>query len=175
MPQPAVGPAGAETVRLRACLVENYARLHRRLSMRLGCADLARESLHDAWVCLGERRAAPAADCPQAYVYRVACNAAVDRLRADRPWRTRDEADLPALLEAVPDGGAGPAVLAELRSELRAVAGAAARLSRRDQAVLAAVSLDEQTRRQVACRYGLSLRKVDTALRRARDCCAAPG
>ncbi|ARP96341.1 RNA polymerase sigma factor [Bordetella genomosp. 13] len=175
MPPPTAGPAAADTVRLRACLVEDYARLHRRLSMRLGCADLARESLHDAWVCLGERRAAPMAGCPQAYVYKVACNAAIDRLRAEGLWRAAHEAGVPALLEAVPDAGAGPAALAELRSELRAVARAVARLSRRDQAVLAAISLDEQSRQQVAGRYGLSLRKVDTALRRARDCCAAPG
>ncbi|SAI65810.1 RNA polymerase sigma factor [Bordetella ansorpii] len=167
-----VRPSDPAPAGLRDCLVEHYASLHRRLARRLGCPDLARESLHEAWLRLGDSAASQALRCPQAYVYRVACNVALDQLRARRPLQALDDSEA-ARPEEVPDARPGPQALAELRSDLRAVADVIGRLSRRDQAVLAALQLEDMTREQVAGRYGLTLRTVDTAMRRARHGCAA--
>jgi RNA polymerase sigma-70 factor (ECF subfamily) len=46
------------------------------------------------------------------------------------------------------------------------------RLPRRHRAVLEALRIEEMTRHEVASRYGLSLRSVDTALQQALSYCA---
>src|ERR1700754_1577918 len=83
---------GARRILLRDCLVVHYDRLHRRLLRHLGCADLASDCLHDAWLRLGDMAVSAAIQSPQAYVYRVACNIAIDRLRSSRPWQQTDDA-----------------------------------------------------------------------------------
>ena len=59
---------------------------------------------------------------PDAYLLQMAVNVAtdqyVDRLRQARPWHYADGAE--AVLEQLADGAAGPATLAEVRSELAA-------------------------------------------------------
>ncbi len=155
---------------LQAHLATHYARLHRRLTRYLGCAELASDSLHDAWLRLAGKPAPPASSM-DAYVCRVACNLAVDRLRQARPWHYADGAE--AVLEQLADGAAGPATLAEVRSELAAVDRAVACLPRRHRQVLFGLRLEDATRDEVAARHGISLRSVDTLLRQALDHCAA--
>lgn len=59
---------------------------------------------------------------PDAYLLQMAVNVAtdqyVDRLRQARPWHYADGAE--AVLEQLADGAAGPATLAEVRSEVAA-------------------------------------------------------
>ncbi len=161
--------AGAEPGRaLRDCLVANYQRLHRRLQRHLGCADRASDCLHDAWLRLGDMAVLPAVQAPEAYVYRVACNVALDRLRGERASFQVQEPEL----EAFADPSPGPEAVAEARSELRALERAMQRLPRRHRAVLEALRIEEMTRQEVARRYQLSLRNVDTALRLALRHCA---
>ena len=74
-----------------------------------------------------------------------------------------------ALIEPAP----GPALIAEMRSDVMAVERALQRLPRRHRAVLMALRFDEMSRQEVADRYRLSLRNVDTALRQALDRCRA--
>lgn len=150
---------------LQVFLVANYARLHRRLMHHLGCPDLASDSLHDAWIRLGDRTSAQAAQSPEAYVYRVACNAAMDRLRAERPWQGADGAQ--ETLEHLADQSPGPELIAEARSDLQAVERAMQLLPLRHQHILVALRVHELTREEVAVRHGLSLRRVDTTLRQA--------
>jgi RNA polymerase sigma-70 factor (ECF subfamily) len=54
----AAPPCGSHGALLRECLAANYSRLHARPMRHLGCPDLATESLHDAWLRLGEPAAA---------------------------------------------------------------------------------------------------------------------
>ncbi len=158
---------------LRDVLVANYVRLHRRLTRHLGCADTASECLHDAWLRLGAMQARPAVQSPEAYVYRVACNIALDRMRSDRSWQyTRDaEAELQSFADQAP----GPELIAEARSDLQAVEQAMQQLPVGHRTILIALRIDGMTREEVAVRSGLSLRRIDAALRRALACCAAPG
>ncbi|MGK5051809.1 sigma-70 family RNA polymerase sigma factor [Janthinobacterium sp. RB2P8] len=161
---------------MQAVLESNYRGLHRRLTRHLGCAELASDSLHDAWLRLGTLAAgdgAPLAHSPVAYVFRVACNAAMDSLRRNRAWLYADEGDGEAgLVDFLADTAAGPERLAELHADLRRLAQAVDLLPRRHQQVLEALRVDELTRQEVAERHDMSLRNVDTALRQALDHCA---
>jgi RNA polymerase sigma factor (sigma-70 family) len=152
---------------LNAFMARHYEHLARRLTWHLGCADLARDSLHEAWLHLAGKDAFATVDNPAAYIYRVACNAATDCLRADRPWQQAGEAAFEHLIDERP----GPGDIAEARSDLAAVARAMQRLPRLHSAVLVALRIDEVPRQEVANRYGLSLRSVDTALRKGLECC----
>ena len=167
---------------LQAVLEGNYAALHRRLARHLGCAELASDSLHDAWLRLGRLAAGEAdadgaalAHSPVAYVFRVACNAATDSLRRNRAWLYAGEGageDDAGLVDFLADTAAGPERLAELHADVRRLAQAVALLPRRHQQVLEALRVDELTRQEVAERHDMSLRNVDTALRQALDHCA---
>jgi RNA polymerase sigma factor (sigma-70 family) len=154
---------------LRDCLAANYGRLHRRLLRHLGCADLASDCLHDAWLRLGETCVSETVQNPEAYVYRVACNVAIDRLRGERALYFTGASD--GELEQLADHAPGPDVVAEARSDLEAMARALQRLPRLYGAILVALRVEEMPRQEVADRYGLSLRTVDTTLRRALECC----
>jgi RNA polymerase sigma factor (sigma-70 family) len=158
-------------VMLRDCLVEHYDRLHRRLLHHLGCPDKATECLHDAWLRLGDMTAAATIQCPEAYVYRVACNLAMDRLRSNRHWQYMDDTD--SQLEYLADKSPGPDCIAEARSDVEAMVLAVQRLPHRHQAILFALRIDEMTRHEVAATHGISLRQVDTVLRQALDYCSA--
>lgn len=150
---------------LQAHLAAHYNALHRRLERQLGCADLASECLHDAWLRLGERRSKESPANPDAYIYRVACNLAMDSLRTRKRWLGLN--DEGADVDVIADLQPGPELIAEARSEVAAVDRAMQRLPRRHQSVLLALRWHEMSRQEVARRHGVSVRKVDTALRQA--------
>ncbi|MGF6346871.1 RNA polymerase sigma factor (sigma-70 family) [Variovorax sp. W2I14] len=155
---------------LREYLVTNYERLQQRLVRHLRCTDLASECLHDAWLRLGHVEVHAPVQSPDAYVYRMACNVAMDRMRSSRSWQYTGDGD--AGIEHLADESPGPDHVAAARSDLAAVERALQRLPRRHRTVLVALRIDEMTRQEVAQRYALSLRSVDTALRQALDYCA---
>lgn len=155
---------------LQGFLCANYEALRRRLTRHLGCPDMAGECLHDAWLRLGHLEVQAPVQNPSAYVYRVACNVAMDRMRGNRAWQYT--ADAGSEIEQLADDTPGPERIAQARSDLAAVQRAMDRLPRRHRTVLVALRIDEMTREEVAGRYALSLRGVDTALRQALDYCA---
>lgn len=155
---------------LRECLAANYARLRQRLQRHLGCPDLASDCLHDAWLRLGEMNVSEPVQSPEAYVYRVACNLAMDRLRSNRSWQYAT--DVASELEALVDHSPGPDLIAEARSDLEAFERAMKRLPRRHRLALIGLRIEEKSRQEVADWLGISLRSVDTALCQALDYCA---
>jgi len=155
--------------RLQDVLAGNYAGLHKRLTRQLGCPDLASESLHEAWLRLGGAVLVREPENPEGYVFRVACNAAVDLVRASRTLRSREDAEA---LDGIQDDAPGPERIAAARASVRALDRAYRRLPGRHQTILFALCVDESPRREVAARHGLSLRNVDTALRQAIRRCA---
>lgn len=155
-------------IALRDCLTANYDRLHRRLLRYLGCADLASDCLHDAWLKLGETDLPATVSHPEAYVYRVACNLALDHMRGGKVWQSlADFDDLDSLIDPLP----GPDQIAEARSELAAVERAMQSLPYRCQSVLFGLRINDLTRHEVATQHGLSLRRVDTVLRQTLEHC----
>lgn len=156
---------------LQTFLAANYVRLHRRLLRHLGCPDLASDCLHDAWLRLGEMNASEPVQNPEAYVYRVACNLAMDRLRSARVWQFADETG--AAIDLVADGAPGPQRIAEARSDVMAVDRAMRCLPHRHQSILLGLRVHEMSRQEIAVRQGLSLRRVDTVLQQALEYCAS--
>lgn len=156
---------------LQDFLAANYTRLHRRLLRYLGCPDLASDCLHDAWLRLREMASPASVQSPEAYVYRTACNLAMDRMRGNRHRQYTGDADTE--LDHVVDDAPGPDRIAQARSELAAVERSIGCLPRRHRSVMLALRIDELTRQEVAARYDISLRSVDTTLRQALDYCAA--
>jgi RNA polymerase sigma factor (sigma-70 family) len=164
------GSRGECGTALRACLTENYDRLLHRLARYLGCPDQASDCLHDAWLRLGDMDVPAGIRFPEAYVYRIACNLALDRIRSNRGSQSlTDFDDLEGLVDPVP----GPDRIVESRSELAAVDRAIRSLPYRSQSVLFDLRINDLTRHEVATRLGLSLRCVDTILRQTLDHCAA--
>lgn len=153
---------------LRDFLAANYARLHRRLLRNLGCADLASDCLHDAWLRLADASTPVYVQNPNAYVYRVACNVAMDQLRGKRSSQYDDEVAVEHLTDPAP----GPDLIALARSDLAAVERAMQRMPYRHRSVLLALRIEEKTRQEVADEYQVSLTNVDTMLRQALDHCA---
>ncbi|MPS29347.1 sigma-70 family RNA polymerase sigma factor [Pigmentiphaga sp.] len=154
--------------RLQEVLTGNYVGFHKRLTRHLGCADLASESLHEAWLRLGGAMLVREPGNPQGYVFRVACNAAMDLLRADQVLRPVDGS---TALEGVVDEAPGPERIAAARASVRALDRVCRGLPGRHQAILFALRIDEAPRQEVAARYGLSVRNVDTVLRQALRRC----
>lgn len=153
---------------LRDFLAANYARLHRRLLRNLGCPDLASDCLHDAWLRLTEASAPVCVQNPNAYVYRVACNVAMDELRGRRSAQYDDVEAIEHLTDPAP----GPDLIALARSDLAEVERAMQRMPYRHRSVLVALRIEEKTRQEVADEYQVSLTNVDTMLRQALDHCA---
>lgn len=154
--------------RLQEVLTGNYVGFHKRLTRHLGCSDLASESLHEAWLRLGGAMLVRSPGNPEGYVFRVACNAAMDLLRAGQAL---GPADGNAALESVVDEAPGPERIAAARASVRALDRVYRGLPGRHQAILFALRIDEAPRREVAARHGLSVRNVDTALRQALRRC----
>ena len=148
-------------------LAVNYARLHRRLLRNLGCPDLASDCLHDAWLRLAGTSVPVFVQNPNAYVYRVACNVAMDQLRGTRSSQHDDEAAIEDLTDPAP----GPDLIASARSDLAAVERAMQRMPYRHRSVLVALRIEEKTRQEVADEYQVSLTSIDTMLRQALDHC----
>ncbi|WP_447774093.1 RNA polymerase sigma factor [Variovorax boronicumulans] len=156
---------GCSRTALSAFMVGHYDELFHRLVRHLGCRDLAGDALHDAWLRLVGLQGFHELDNPGAYVYRVACNAAIDRLRVARPWLSMDGGGV--VIDSVADHAPGPELIAEARSDVMAVDRAMQRLPHRHRSILVALRVHEFTREEVAARHGLSLRRVDTTLRQA--------
>lgn len=154
--------------RLRHHLSGSYAALHRRLTRRLGCADMAGECLHETWLRLARPVAGEVRNA-DAYVFRMACHLAIDRLRAQVSWLSLDDpgAGLPDLIDEAP----GPQRLLEGRSALSALARVIESLPRQQRAVLVALRVEGRSRSDTAEWLGMSLRSVDTALRQALRYC----
>ena len=102
------GAAGAgEPTALQRFIASHYDDLRCRLVAYLGSEDLAGDSLHDVWLRLATSQAAEVRN-PGAYVFRMACNLAVDGLR--QGWREvgQDGDDAGLLADDAP----GPAQVA---------------------------------------------------------------
>lgn len=108
---------------LRDLIVQRYDDLKRRLTHRLGSADLAGEALHDTWLRLEQSQPdgtqTQAVKTPLAYVMRMASNAAVDRIRSEHRHLSGTELDL--LVDELVDQNPGPARHAMGRAELEAL------------------------------------------------------
>lgn len=153
---------------LRALLTDGYHDLKRVLASRLGSVGAASDVLHETYLRL-ERfdSLAPVAN-PQAYLLRMALNAAADHERGEKRVLAAVEIDD---LWRLGDDTLDPETIAVGRSELALFNTALSELPPRSQAILIAARVDELPHEVIAERFGISTRMVQLELRRALEHC----
>ncbi len=151
---------------LRQALVINYADLSRRLTRRLGSSEAANDALQETYLRLESASILGVVRNPISYLFRIATNIAVDRQRTDA--RRLLATEIEALLD-LPDDTPDPARIVEARSELEALERALAEMPERRRAIFKAALLDKVPRREIAKRFGVSIRTVDTEIQRALE------
>jgi RNA polymerase sigma factor (sigma-70 family) len=155
---------------LRRLLLEHYEDFKLRLTRRLGSAELAGDALQETWLRLERGEGIAGVRSHEAYLYRIACNLARDRLRADNRRLTTTEV---AALLAVKDDAPDPARTVEARSDLRALKAIVLELPARQRAILLAARVAGWPRQKIAEHYKISQRLVQRELQEAQDYCAA--
>ncbi|WP_454632617.1 RNA polymerase sigma factor [Bradyrhizobium cenepequi] len=153
---------------LRQLLVLRYEDLKRRLTRRVGSSDVAAEALHETWIRLGQIDAIAPVHRPESYLYRIAFNVAVDRHRADVRWSAK--ASLEALLRS-DDDQLDPEHIVLMQSEMAALERVLRELPERRRAIFIAALIDELPYREIANRFGISLRSVEREMGLAFDHC----
>ena len=154
---------------LLSLLLEGYDDLRKRLTRRLGSAELAGESLQDTFLRLN---AVPETDPirnPQAYLFRIAMSVAATRKIAENRRLTISEVG--AFLDFA-DDAPDPARIVEARSEIDALKRALQELPARRREILIAACMDEIPHQSIARRFGVTVRTIQSELKQAINHCA---
>ncbi|WP_353189799.1 RNA polymerase sigma factor [Pandoraea pnomenusa] len=154
---------------LRELLVQRYGQLKTLLARKLGSSDLAGDALQDTWLRLESSENIESVRNPGAYLYRMAYHAAIDKQRAED--RRLSVGEIETMLDLV-SPSPGPAQIAEANSDLNELARVLAQMPQRRRDILLAVRLDGLAQREVAERFGISLRLVELELKKAQEFCA---
>ena len=154
---------------LRDLLLADYGGLDRRLTRRLGSADLASDVLQETYLRLQGMTKIATVRSPKAYLFRIALNIANDRRRAENRRLTVDEVD--SLLE-IPDDRPDAARIIEDRSEVYLLKRAIAELPERRRRVLILSRIKDMPHREIAKRLGVTVRTVEMDLKQALEHCA---
>lgn len=151
---------------LRLLLADGYDEFARRLGRRLGSADLAEEALQDTYIRLSRIDSDEPVRNPRAYIFRMAFNAAISRLRNEK--RRLTVAEGAAFLDLLQQG-ADFEERTEIRSDLEMAQRALRAMSPRRQAIVKAAWVDEEPTRLIAERLDLSVRTIQNELKAAAD------
>ena len=154
---------------LRRLLSVDYELLKGLLTLRLGSAELAGDALQDAWVRLEGFEPAGPVQQPRAYLFRIAYNIGLKRLRRER--NSVSLADTRIALDLA-DEAPDPMAAAEGRAELALLKSAVQELSSRQRDILIASRLEGVSLAALAKRHGISQRWVERELRFAVLHCA---
>jgi RNA polymerase sigma factor (sigma-70 family) len=162
----------SETTRalLKKLLVSRYATLVRQLERTAGSKDGAADALHETWLRLENGPALGPVANADAYILGIARNVVVDQHR--REQRHVHEEEIDELLE-IPDELADPERIVAARLKVEALKGILRGLTPRRRAILVAARVDGQLNREIAERFGISLRLVESELSVAMKYCLA--
>jgi RNA polymerase sigma factor (sigma-70 family) len=154
---------------LREVLVARYDHLRKRLARRLGSDDLARESLHEAYLQLGRAEEPAAVRWPESYLFRVALNIAAGQRRTSA--RRASHVEIESAF-ALADELAETDKMVEARFDLQLLERAIADLPKRQRAIFLAARVQELPIQAIADSLGISRRLVELELKRALAYCA---
>jgi RNA polymerase sigma factor (sigma-70 family) len=154
---------------LRDLFLNEYGGLDRRLSRRLGSAELASDVMQETYLRLEAMNDVGPVVSPKAYLFRIAVNIANDRRRTENRRLTPDQVD--NLLD-IPDERPDAARIIEARSELARLRRAVAELPERRRRVLVMSRMEDIPHREIARRLGVTVRTVETDLKQALEHCA---
>lgn len=138
--------------------------LLRLLTARLGTRDDAEDALQDLWLKLDHASTQPIAQ-PEAFLYRMAANLAIDRRIAATRRVARDGAWLDT--QAIPATVADPEGALAAVDERRALERVVGEMPERMATALRMFRLEEQSQRAIAAHLGISVSGVEKLLARA--------
>ncbi|MEJ0004653.1 MAG: RNA polymerase sigma factor [Pararobbsia sp.] len=154
---------------LKTRLVARYAYLVKRLERFVGSKDGAAEALHETWLRLEKTMEVGTVLDADAYILRMAHNVVYDQHRGAQRYVSQGEID--EIFEG-PDELADPERIVAARRKVDALKEAMGGLTPRRQAILLAARVDGQLNREIASRFGISLRLVEQELSLALKQCA---
>ncbi|WP_082416884.1 RNA polymerase sigma factor [Blastochloris viridis] len=155
---------------LRDLFLADYKELGRQLTCRLGSMDLAGDVLHETFLRLEKLGEIGPMHNPKAYLLRIALNIASDRRRAER--RRLTDAEVDTLLD-IADESPDPCRSVEAKSDLEALERAILELPPRRRDIFVAARLGDVSHRDLAVRFGVTVRTIEIELKSAVEHCAA--
>jgi RNA polymerase sigma factor (sigma-70 family) len=153
---------------MRKVFLAYYGELRKRLRHRLGSEDLANDVLHETYLKVETMGEAVAVKSPTAYLFRMALNVAADRREVDGRFLGGDEVE--ELLQ-IADDSLNPARILEGRVQVEALQLALEELSPRRRDIVIAARIEEIPHREIAVRFGISVRMVEKELKAALEHC----
>jgi RNA polymerase sigma factor (sigma-70 family) len=154
---------------LLTLLVANYDEIRQSLARRAGSADLADEAMQDTFLRLSSATVVGPIGDLRAYLFRVAMSVVSNRRVAER--RHLSVSGVDAIFDAV-DESPNPERIAEARSEINALKRVIQELPGRRREILVAAFVAEVPLRDIAARFGVSVRTIQVELKRALVHCA---
>lgn len=154
---------------LRRHLTHDYDDLQRALTRRLKSAELAGDALQETFVELSGGADLPAVQRPKSYLFRMAINIALRKIRSDK--RTVSLADAVAAFD-IADEAPDPQRAIEAKTELEALQHAVKELTARRRIILYAARVEGKSLRVIAEQIGISQRMVEIELKNALAHCA---
>lgn len=156
---------------LLTCFIAQRQSLAHYLTGRTGCAATADDLLQEAWLKLSRLQGDETIDNPSAYLQRMATNLAIDDARANAR-RLLDPMEIDMLLEVADEAPDAEQRTAD-RQELERLAEIIEEMPSRRRDLFIAARIEGQQHKDLAERFGVSVRTVDLELHRALDYCAA--
>jgi len=150
-------------------LVTRYDDFKRRLTARLGSAELASEALQDTFLRLRSATILERVQSPRAYLLRTALNIAINRIQSEKRRMTASEVD--AMVE-IPDDMPDPTRVVEARSDIEALKHALAELPTRRREIVLAAAFNDVPYRVLAARFGVTVRTIQIEMKHALAHCA---
>lgn len=154
---------------LLACFIAERKSLARYLTGRTGCPAIADDLLQDAWLKLHRSNADETIANPQAYLRRMAANLAIDDARTNAR-RLLDPTEIEMLLD-IPDEAPGVEQRAADFQALECLTEILEEMPARRRELFLAARVEGLPHKQLASRFGVSLRTVELEIHRALDHC----
>jgi RNA polymerase sigma-70 factor (ECF subfamily) len=151
---------------LRERLLDRYDDFVRRLTRRLGSADLAREAVHETFLRLQRTDVGEPVRNLDAYLFRTAINIAKNRRKVENRYLNFSETEA---LIGIPDETPDPARISESRSEMAQLIRALEGMPARRREIFEASWVREVPHATIAVEHGVHLRTIQRELELAAE------
>jgi RNA polymerase sigma factor (sigma-70 family) len=155
---------------LLACFIAERKSLAHYLTGRTGCPATADDLLQEAWLKLNRSQPSESIGNPLAYLHRMATNLAIDDARANAR-RLLDPVEIDMLLDIVDEAPGVEQQTADLQA-LERLKDILEEMPARRRELFLAARVEGQRHKQLAERFGISVRTVELEVHRALDYCS---